>query len=109
MRIFIIFLLAIITILAANLVIKSNDIICVIEDHSIIGGLSSIVKQLAFDYQIYKDMCFFSLKDKFLNEYSNQENLLKKHGISTNIIFYKIKKLINDKKNKLSSKKTSIN
>ena len=77
-------------------IFKSNDIICVIKDHSIIGGLSSIVKQLAFDSQISKDMCFFSLKDKFLNEYSNQENLLKKHGISPNKIFYRIKKFIND-------------
>lgn len=77
-------------------IFKNNDVLCIIEDHSIIGGLSSIVKQALFEENKQKKICFFSLKDEFLNEYSNQENLLEKHGITPTKIFNKIKKLLND-------------
>jgi transketolase len=64
--------------------------IVVIEDHSVIGGLNSIVKVSAFENNYYGNIISFSLKDKFLNNYSSQDDLLNTHGISEEKIFKKI-------------------
>lgn len=61
--------------------------IIILEDHSCIGGLSDIIKQLAFEYKYTGKLKFFSLKDKYINCYGNQDDLLEQHGISVkNII-----------------------
>lgn len=65
-----------------------------IEDHSEIGGLSSILKEEAFKNQYGGKLLNFSLKDKFINDYGSQESLLKKHGISSDQIIKEIYKLI---------------
>lgn len=64
--------------------------IIILEDHSKIGGLGSIVKELAFELKLKNKIHHLALKDEFLKEYSNQENLLKKHEITLN----KIKQII---------------
>ena len=48
--------------------------IIVLEDHSVIGGLGSIVKELAYQFKFKKRIEHLALKDSFLKEYSNQEN-----------------------------------
>lgn len=75
-------------------IFKKYENIIVIEDHSIIGGLSSIVKQFAFDNKYNGKVYSYSLQDKFLHSYSNQIDLLKKHGIYENKIINKIKKFL---------------
>ncbi|EMH80512.1 transketolase, alpha subunit [alpha proteobacterium HIMB114] len=56
--------------------------IVVLEDHSIIGGLSDIVKNKAYDFKYKKKITTFSLKDQFIHEFSSQTNLQNKHGIN---------------------------
>ena len=59
------------------------------EDHSEIGGLSSIVKEASHDFKYSGKIKTFSLRDKFLKSYESQNDLLEKHGISSkNIISY---------------------
>ena len=66
--------------------------IVVIEDHSEIGGLGSIVKEAGFIENYKGKIQCFSLKDKFIKEYFNQVDLIKKHGIETNKIIKSINK-----------------
>jgi transketolase len=75
-------------------IFKKFNMIVVIEDHSIIGGLSSIVKSNAFDFSYNKKILSFSLQDKFIKCYGSQDDLLKKHGISESIILKHIIKNI---------------
>ena len=67
-----------------------NKKIIVLEDHSYIGGLGSIIKEVAYELKFKGKIHHLALKDDFLKEYSSQENLLKKHGITEK----KIRKLI---------------
>ena len=67
-------------------------LIITIEDHSEIGGLSSIVKQSAFDNSYKGEIIVNALKDKFIHSYADQENFLEKNEISENIIYKKILK-----------------
>ena len=60
--------------------------IIVLEDHSEIGGLGEIVKVEANNNNIQKNY-LFNLKDKFLNNYGSQDDLLNDHGISEIKIF----------------------
>ena len=71
-------------------IFKKFKKIIIIEDHSEIGGLASIVKSLAYEFKFTGILKCFSLKDKFFSCYSNQDDLLKKHGISTKDIIKSI-------------------
>ena len=64
--------------------------IVIIEDHSKIGGLANIVKASAFENSYKGKILCFSLKDEFIHCYGSQDDLLNKHGISTNKILNKI-------------------
>lgn len=66
--------------------------IIILEDHSEIGGLGSIVKELAYLNRYNQKIEHIGLKDNFLHEYSSQENLLKKHGITISKLIKLIKK-----------------
>ena len=68
--------------------------IIVLEDHSEIGGLGEIVKVEANNNNIQKKITCFNLKDKFLNNYGSQDDLLNDHGISEIKIFKTILNLI---------------
>ncbi len=58
--------------------------IITIEDHSEVGGLASIVKEAAYNNS-YKGKIFsYSLKDKFIHCYGDQNDLLIKHGMNVN-------------------------
>jgi len=65
---------------------KDFSKIVVIEDHSEIGGLSSIVKSYANENKYKGKIQNFSLKDKFFHKYGSQDDLLELHGISFNQI-----------------------
>ena len=73
-----------------NKIFKKYKYIFSIEDHSIIGGLQSIIKEHAF-VSDYKGKFFgFSLKDSFIKSYGPQADLLNLHGISKKKILKKI-------------------
>jgi transketolase len=69
---------------------KIFKLILVIEDHSEIGGLSSIIKNFAFEQKYQGKIINFSLKDEFIHCYGDQDDLLSKHNISTKKITKKI-------------------
>ena len=60
--------------------------IVIIEDHSEIGGLASIIKSYAGEIKYKGDVQSFSLKDNFFHKYGSQDDLLELHGISFNKI-----------------------
>lgn len=66
--------------------------ILVIEDHSKIGGLASIVKSSAYENKYKGKIINFSLKDEFIHCYGTQEELLEKHGISYKRLFAEVSK-----------------
>lgn len=66
------------------------DIIISIEDHSVIGGLTTILKEESYTNDFKGQLLNFSLKDKFINDYGSQDSLLTKHGISKEIILKKL-------------------
>ncbi len=68
---------------------KFNSII-LIEDHSEIGGLNDIVKSKAYEQSYLGKILNFSLKDKFIHCYGDQDDLLSKHGLTTDIIYKEI-------------------
>ena len=72
-------------------IFKKFNKIVIIEDHSEIGGLASIIKILAYEFKYNGLLKCFSLKDKFLSCYSNQDDLLKMHGIKIKSIIKSIK------------------
>ena len=63
-----------------NIFKRYNEIIT-IEDHSIIGGLSTIVKSTAFEFNFKGKIKSFNLKDQFIHCYGSQKDLLEKHNI----------------------------
>ena len=62
-------------------IFKKYKYIVIIEDHSIIGGLTEIVKVLAFENKYSGNIQSFSLQDKFINNYGSQDDLLDSHGL----------------------------
>ncbi len=72
-----------------NKIFKVFSKIVVIEDHSIINGLSQIVKVQAFENNYKGQISCFSLKDEFLNNYYSQDALLDTHGLKDSIILRK--------------------
>ena len=75
-------------------IMKKYKNISIIEDHSSVGGLSSIVKEALYSSRINTKVNFFSLKDKFFKSYGSQEQFWRKHGIDEN----KIVSIISQKK-----------
>ena len=63
-------------------IFKKHKYIVTIEDHSIIGGLTEIVKGLAYENKYSGNIQSFSLQDKFINNYGSQDDLLDSHGLS---------------------------
>ena len=57
-------------------IFKRFKTIVVIEDHSEVGGLASLVLQNAYKFKYKGNILPFSLKDKFLNSFSGQKDLL---------------------------------
>ena len=71
-------------------ILATHDQVAVIEEHVPHGGLGSRVKEVAWDSQSKCQLDCFSLKDEFIHFYGNYDELLEKHGLSSNIIFNKL-------------------
>ena len=78
-------------------IFKNYDLIVTVEDHSIVNGLTSDVKSLAYDNDFRGDILGFSLKDKFFHTYEKQQDLLDLHGINKRTIVKKILSKLNEK------------
>ena len=61
------------------------------------NNLENISIVIPYKKNLYLENILHSIKDKFIHCYSNQNNLLDKHGINENNIVNKIKKIINQK------------
>lgn len=58
--------------------------VIVLEDHSLIGGLSEIIRLRVNKFNFKGILKCMNLKDKFIHCFSSQKDLWKKHGISEN-------------------------
>jgi len=67
-------------------VLKRYKKIIIIEEHVPHGGLSSRIKELAFDNKILNSLECFTLKDKFIKSYGTYDDLLNKHGLNVDEI-----------------------
>jgi transketolase len=63
-------------------IMKKFSKIIIIEDHSEIGGLASIIKSYSAEIKYNGEIKSFSLKDNFFHNYGSQDDLLKLHGIT---------------------------
>ncbi len=73
---------------------KKFKFIVIIEDHSKIGGLNSIVKANAFENHYNGKIISYSLKDQFIHCYGSQDDLLARHNVSSVKIYQDIIKKI---------------
>ena len=71
-------------------VLKNHDHVAVVEEHVPHGGLSSRVKELAWENQAKCKLSTFTLKDEFIHCYGTHDELLAAHGISPDVIFNKL-------------------
>jgi transketolase len=63
-------------------VLKKYQKIFTIEEHIPQGGLTSQLKQLAWDIDAKAEIYSFTLKNEFIHNYGTHEELLDSHGIS---------------------------
>ena len=70
--------------------LKSHKRVIVIEEMAPRGGLSDLVKSLAWESQATCKLKTFSLKDEFIHVYGNHGDLLAKHGLSVDGILASI-------------------
>ena len=68
-------------------ILATHDKVAVIEEHVPHGGLGSRIKEVAWDSNAKCQLECFSLKDEFIHFYGSYEELLAKHGLSSNRIF----------------------
>ena len=71
-------------------VLKRFETVAVVEEHSPYGGLGPQVKQIAWDHRASCSIHTFSLKDQFLHVYGSHADLLRAHGLSTELIVTQI-------------------
>ena len=62
--------------------LREHKEVVVIEEHVPHGGLSSRVKEIAWETQATCRLKAYTLKDEFIHCYGTYEELLKAHGIS---------------------------
>lgn len=62
--------------------LKNHPHVIVIEEHAPQGGLAAQTKQIAWEMQASSRLDTFTLKDEFIHNYGNWDNLLEAHGLS---------------------------
>ncbi len=71
-------------------ILSNYEKIIIIEEHVPNGGLSSLVKNSAWNNNSNVELTCFTLQDKFIHFYGNHDQLLETHGISVDKIYKKI-------------------
>lgn len=61
--------------------VTNHPTVAVIEEHAPHGGLSSRVKEIAWDEQASCRLCCFTLKDEFIHLYGSHDELRAAHGL----------------------------
>ncbi|PHQ81677.1 MAG: transketolase [Coxiella sp. (in: Bacteria)] len=67
-------------------IFQSHSRVIVIEEHVPRGGLSSRVKEFAWDNKVDCELQCHTLKDEFIHFYGTHEDLLKEHGLAAEFI-----------------------
>jgi transketolase len=62
----------------------------ILEEHVPHGGLSSRIKEIAWDNRTDCDLECYTLQDEFIHVYGNHHELLKAHGLDLETIYQKI-------------------
>ncbi len=75
-------------------IFKKYVLIVVVEDHSVINGLTQDVKSLAFDFKYNGKILDYALKDEFSHTYEKQEDVLDIHRINETKIFRDVLKCL---------------
>jgi transketolase len=70
--------------------LKAHKKVIVIEEHSCIGGLASLVKQVAWDSGAKCSLQTFSLKDEFIHCYGSHDQLRSAHGLDLERILSRV-------------------
>jgi transketolase len=70
--------------------LKGHKEVIVIEEHSCIGGLASLVKQAAWDCKASCELKTFSLKDEFVHCYGSHDQLRSAHGLDVDFILSRV-------------------
>lgn len=70
-------------------VLRSHSKVIVMEEHVPSGGLSSRIKELAWDIGASCELHCFTLKDEFIHFYGSYASLLERHGLSTRQVIEK--------------------
>ena len=63
-------------------VLKSHEVVVVMDEHAPQGGLSAQVQQLAWELRLECRIEVFTLQDSFVHCYGGHIDLLEKHGLS---------------------------
>ena len=71
-------------------ILNSYKKVIVIEEMSPIGGLSDIIKRIAWDNQNQIEIKSISLKDEFIHIYGSHKQLLEAHGITLENLTHEI-------------------
>ncbi len=66
--------------------LSSHECVITVEEHSVIGGLGSLISELMIDNKIFKPIKKIALPDKFIEGYGRQLDLLKKYSIDSDSI-----------------------
>ena len=72
-------------------VLRRHKKVIVMEEHAPQGGLASSTKQIAWDIGAICDLQTFTLKDEFIHFYGTHEELLAKHGLSSERILEEVR------------------
>jgi transketolase len=72
-------------------VLDNFDRVVVIEEHVPHGGLSSRVKEVAWEHKADCDLKCFTLKDEFIHFYGSYDELMAKHGLGVDEIISQLK------------------
>lgn len=74
-------------------VFSSYDVVCTIEEHSIIGGFGSAVAEWAVDnLSFYKPLIRFGIKDAFLHRSGSTDNARQTTNLTSDAIITSVKK-----------------
>ena len=71
-------------------IISGHERVAVIEEHSSIGGLGSIVSEIMIDNKLYKPLQKISLPDEFCKNYGDRDWIRKQYGLDKDCILKSI-------------------
>jgi len=74
---------------------KTCSLICTLEEHSIIGGLGSIVSNILSQSQCASRLKVFGIPDRFIKDVGSRDYLLAKIGLEPKTLSAKIIRLLN--------------